>query len=384
MPTTTYMVVDPRHDHSMRIPRPDRTVSLGVPNACNACHRDSTPQWAADWVRKWFPQPQPGFQTFAEALHAGDRGAPGAQRALLDVVRDSSQAPIARASAVSRLGRYLSPATLQAVVDALDDPDPNVRMAAVQALGAADPQTRLRYLPRMLADPRRAVRIDAARALAGDAEQRLSPADRAAFDKALAEYVAAQRFNADRPEAQTALGNLFLARGEIEDATAAYRAALRLDPTHAQAAVNLSDLYRVRGLEAEGERVLRETMKAAPRSAALHHALGLTLIRQKRVPEAVAALGEAARLAPDDARFAYVYAVALHDTGKPAEAIKVLSGALARHPYDRDILIALGTYERDAGRADAARSRAQLLRELEPDDPRFARAAAALAGAPAR
>ena len=27
MPTTTYMVVDPRHDHSMRIPRPDRTLS---------------------------------------------------------------------------------------------------------------------------------------------------------------------------------------------------------------------------------------------------------------------------------------------------------------------------------------------------------------------
>ena len=31
MPATTYMVVDPRHDHSFRIPRPDRGATLGVP-----------------------------------------------------------------------------------------------------------------------------------------------------------------------------------------------------------------------------------------------------------------------------------------------------------------------------------------------------------------
>jgi len=48
MPTTTYMVVDPRHDHSFRIPRPDLSVSLGVPNACNRCHQKKTPQWAAE------------------------------------------------------------------------------------------------------------------------------------------------------------------------------------------------------------------------------------------------------------------------------------------------------------------------------------------------
>ena len=38
MPTRDYMVVDPRHDHSMRIPRPDLSVAIGTPNACNNCH----------------------------------------------------------------------------------------------------------------------------------------------------------------------------------------------------------------------------------------------------------------------------------------------------------------------------------------------------------
>ncbi|MGC4003762.1 MAG: cytochrome c3 family protein [Pirellulales bacterium] len=38
MPQTTYMVVHRRRDHSIRIPRPDLSVKLGVPNACNQCH----------------------------------------------------------------------------------------------------------------------------------------------------------------------------------------------------------------------------------------------------------------------------------------------------------------------------------------------------------
>ena len=46
MPETTYMVVDPRRDHSMRIPRPDLSVVIGTPNACNQCHQTQSAQWA--------------------------------------------------------------------------------------------------------------------------------------------------------------------------------------------------------------------------------------------------------------------------------------------------------------------------------------------------
>ena len=40
MPTTTYMVIDPRHDHSLRVPRPDLSVEFGTPNPCTGCHTD--------------------------------------------------------------------------------------------------------------------------------------------------------------------------------------------------------------------------------------------------------------------------------------------------------------------------------------------------------
>ncbi len=385
MPATTYMVVDPRHDHGFRIPRPDRTIALGVPNACNGCHAKESAQWAADAIAKWFPQARPGYQAFAEALHAGERGSPGAQGALIRTAEDRAQAPIARASALQRLGRYLDPLTLPTVANALNDPEPMIRAAAVAALAGADAATRARLLARMLDDPVREVRMEAARALAGEPEARLAPEARGRFEAALGEYVAAQRFNADRPEGQAALGNLYALRSRDAEAAAAYRKALALDPTYVQAALNLADLQRGLAREDEAERTIRAALARTPGSAPAHHALGLSLVRQKRAQEALAELALAAKLAPEDPRFAYVYGVALHDTGKRAEAMKVLQAALARHPYDRELLFALATYERAVGDAARARDYARLLRELEPANRDFARLAGELgADAPNR
>jgi cytochrome c553 len=184
MPTATYMVVDPRHDHGFRIPRPDRTVALGTPNACNACHVDRTPTWAAERIRAWFPDPKPGFQTFAEAFDLADRGAPGARTALAAVAADASQSPIARASAVARLGRGAGPGALAPITRALEDADANVRMAAVGALAAADAATLAHHLAPLLADAVRVVRMEAARALAGPAQARLTGERRTQFARA--------------------------------------------------------------------------------------------------------------------------------------------------------------------------------------------------------
>jgi tetratricopeptide (TPR) repeat protein len=104
----------------------------------------------------------------------------------------------------------------------------------------------------------------AARALAGAPEQGLSAALRPAFDKALAEYVAVQTYNADRPEGRMNLGNLYLQRRDVGAAIAEYRKAIELDPTFVAAYVNLADLYRAGGAdgEAEPESVLIEFARA--------------------------------------------------------------------------------------------------------------------------
>jgi tetratricopeptide (TPR) repeat protein len=97
-------------------------------------------------------------------------------------------------------------------------------------------------------------------------------ADRAPFERAAAEFIAAQRFNADRPEARATLGNFHARRGLLADAEIEYKTALRLSPQYGAAAVNLAELYRQLGRDGEGESVLRTAIAALPRDASLHHA----------------------------------------------------------------------------------------------------------------
>ena len=368
-PTTTYMVVDPRHDHSFRIPRPDLSVKLGVPNACNRCHQDQSAQWAAEQVRTWYGKVPVGHQQFAEALHAGPLNAPGARELLLALVKNPEQPNIARASGVALLGERLDPQTFEVIRPLLADPDPLLRSTAARALEALPPELKVRQLLSLLDDPVRLVRIDAARALAAVPEEALTENQRRAVQRGVSEYLAAEMTNADRPESWLNIGLIDIDQGQFEQAEAAYRAALELEPTFTQAAVNLADLYRIQGRDADGEKTLRQALTLDPQNAAVHHALGLLLIRQKRLPEALAALAEAARLGSDNARYGYVYAVALNSAGQGEPAIQTLETVLTKHPNNRDALMALAAFQRDAGNLEAARSHARRLAELEPDNP---------------
>ncbi|MCI0409368.1 MAG: NapC/NirT family cytochrome c, partial [Acidobacteria bacterium] len=104
MPTTNFMVVDARHDHSMRIPRPDLTLKIGSPNACSKCHAETSPQWAADWAVKWWGSEKPSQPHYGEAIQAGRAGLPGAGQALAALLSDQTRPGIVRASAVALVG----------------------------------------------------------------------------------------------------------------------------------------------------------------------------------------------------------------------------------------------------------------------------------------
>ena len=314
MKTETYMVVDPRHDHSFRIPRPDRSVTLGTPNACNQCHTDRTAQWAAAEIRKRYPEPKPGFQGFAEAFAAADRGDPSANIALTQVVANLDESAIARASAIERLARLPGENALFAAEAALKDPSPLVRRAGVAAHAQLPPGQRGAVMS-LLDDPSRIVRMQAAQTLAPLADDAFDADRLATFQRAAAEYVAAERFNADRPEHRTNLGGFLAERGDVFAAEAEFRAALRLDPGFVPAWANLADLMRVLGRETEAESLLREGLAVAPQSAALHHALGLSLVRQQRKDEALRELRRATELDPSNQRFKYVYDVARAELG---------------------------------------------------------------------
>jgi Flp pilus assembly protein TadD len=92
----------------------------------------------------------------------------------------------------------------------------------------------------------------------------------------------------------------------------------------------------------------------------------LNLVRQDRSTEALAEVAHAAEMDPGNARYAYVHGIALNSAGRTDEALEVLEANHARHPADRDTLLALATINRDAGRFGAALSSADRLVAVDP------------------
>ena len=219
----------------------------------------------------------------------------------------------------------------------------------------------------------RAVRTEAARALAGPAVQTLSPERRVAFVSAYQELIASELLDSDRPEAHLNVGLLRLRQQQPAEAEAEYRTALRLDPKFVPALANLADLDRARGLEQQGAELLRAAIEIEPKNAAIKHSLALLLVRERKYSEALLLFREAAELAPDNARYAYVYAVALNSSGSSAEAIALLESVHKRHPADREVLTALIAFQRDRGDFTSALAHANELAALEPGNPQVQR-----------
>jgi Flp pilus assembly protein TadD len=283
-----------------------------------------------------------------------------------------------RATAQSELSRLPASANEGVIRLGLSDPDPLVRMAALRNLAPQSAEIRLRWAENLLADPVLGVRIEAAQALADIRPEATQEPLRSRLTGAFAEFETTQRLHADRPEARANLAMYLVRRGMPEAAESELRAGLMLDPVAVELAVNLADLLRQLKRDEESEAVLRQAVTAAPSEPYPHHALGLVLVRQRRYPEALEKLALASRLAPDDARLAYVHGVALQSLGQREAGQQVLRQALQRNPFDTALLGALlndAQARRDlAGAADLA----GRLSRLRPDDAELARLAARL------
>jgi tetratricopeptide (TPR) repeat protein len=311
MPETTSMVVDRRRDHSLRVPRPDLSVTLNTPNACNGCHTNRDARWAAARVVAWYGTDRVGYQRFGLAFSASHAEERNRQAALRAVANDVTQPAIARATALAQIDVSSGPAALQTVAGGLRDSSGLVRFGSLQSVRSAPLDLRAVLAGPHLSDPLRALRIAAVSVLAPVPLDSLDAETRQAFARASAEYVDSQRYNADRAEGRVNLGTFYVGRGDASRGEQELKVAIRLDPLFVPAYINLADLYRVVDRDLEGEKTLRDGLAVAPASGVLHYALGLALVRLKRVDDAILEFARAAALEPDNARFAYVYHTAL-------------------------------------------------------------------------
>lgn len=343
MPTKTYMGIDVRRDHSLRLPRPDLTVKIGVPNACNHCHADQSPQWAADWVAKWHGPQRPQDPHYGEVIAPARQGRPEALKPLISLVADMELPAIVRATGTYLLRNYQqNPEAREAIAARLSDADPMVRQSAAGGLEAIEPAQRVALLTPLLDDEYRIVRIEVARALSSVPREMFTAEQREAFDAALKEYVAAQMVNSDMPGAWMNLAMLQQTLGNPQEAIENYRRAIQRDPSFVPARMNLATLYNMLGRNDGAERVLREVIALQPNYGEAYYSLGLLLAENpQRLAEAAAALGKAAELIPQQPRVHYNHGLAMQHLGQLEAAEQALLRAVQLDPRFSEALQAL-------------------------------------------
>ncbi len=267
MPRTVSGVKATMRDHSLAVPVPENTRDYGIPNACNLCHDERSPQWAAEHIQAWFGDiaGRPAAMKLrrrAAAFSAAQHGEPAGLDPLLEIVRDPKEPFVMRASATGYLRAYAEPRALEGLWDALVDPHPLVRAIAPLSI-VAHPQGRtlLNDLASQLSDPSYSVRINTAFAFAnlgiGRAEGTLGEHLRAAQD----EYLDHLQLYADSDADQANRGTVLALRGDLEEAIGAYRTALRLNPAHADARFGLGVALLRTGARAEAVRELEHLLE---------------------------------------------------------------------------------------------------------------------------
>lgn len=345
MPGRTYMGNDLRRDHSFTSPHPMEARALGHSDACLDCHANRKDDVLQAAFARWYPDASPRDGGYARALHAARNGLPGAAEGLSQQLARSDLADIRRATLLSELANYPSVAAQRAIIEALSHTSPLVRRAAIESLPALlPPQHQATLYHSFRNDPVRAVRLAAA-------WQWLQLEDGSIDKRLVEEYEQSQTTMLDRAEAHYNLAGLYQLTGRQAEVEPALLRALQRDASFHSARIMLAQLREQVMNDARGAlALLQEGLARYPQEASLQQAYGLMLVRLGENEQAVEAFRRAHELAPNQADYAYLHAVAVHSNGEEDRAIAMLREALTKFPASRPLRLALISYLDAAGR----------------------------------
>jgi Tfp pilus assembly protein PilF len=358
---------DYRRDHSFRIPRPDLTLGIGAPNACNDCHKDKSTAWSQGYIEKWYGiQKLPHYgETFAAAQRDDARAIPD-----LILYAGNELFPLmVRATAVQLLGRFSTPESNQAIEMALSDPASLVRHTAIMSFHPTEAGAYEKLMMPLLNDPVKGIRSEAGIRLSELAENLLSESAKKARALALAEYRDINLYTSDFPGGRYNLGIMYANAGDLDRAAEYYREALKTDGLFFMAKVNLATVYNQQGKNQEAEKLLREVLTENPDIVQINNSLALLLAEMGKYDESREFFLKAARLMPGQTRILYNLGLLENSTGNKSAAESYLLKALNREPDNFDFLYALSTFYLEQKQNNKAIIYAKRLIEKFPDNP---------------
>lgn len=362
MPVTTYMVIDDRRDHSIRIPRPDLSLSNNSPNACNKCHTNKTVQWAADnFVTRYGHKQDTNSYILLKQYITGLNSK--SEPALFALLSGKEYPSIIRASAMEEFGVVTSSRIYSKLVEELNSNDPLIRLNAIKGLTNYPQQDIVSKLAPLLADKIVAVRMEAMNAIASSYTLLLAE-DQQLFKKVMTEYIRVQEKISHRPEGSYNRAILYQAMGDIVIAELLYKTCINRFPSFGPAYSNLADLYRDQNKETEARAIIDKGLSVLPGNAQLHYALGLWFVRNKENKPGINELKKATELAPGDAQMIYGYSIALFSGAQKKEAIAFLEKYIDRYGNNAMILDALASMYRDLKMNEKAAHYNEIRKEV--------------------
>lgn len=367
MPERTYMMIDKRRDHFFRRPDPLQAKAAGASDACTACHKDKSAEWAAVQIGEWSPNADRAWQDRAPfiALHSGDDSARTIS-ALLDYALGLDHPDIVRATALDNLRGYADQKLLAGLRPLFADKSDLVRAAAAHLARNIDPDSRAAILGPLLSDPVRAVRQSAANELIVNDPQTLSPEERSAFEKALAEYRDAHTAMADTPESHLALAGLALSRHEWQQAETSFNEALARDSQLEPAWTTLARLRSALGDEQGAMAYLDKGLMHLPHSAALLLARAAAETRQGNSDKAIEWYGKVLALDPLQRDALAGLAISALRAGNTPLALQSAEKLLAAAPQSANSFVVSAIVHYVSGDVARAKQEAVMARQLDP------------------
>jgi len=366
MPGQYYMGIDFRRDHSIRIPRPDLTISIKTPNACNNCHSDKTPQWANSHINKWYRTKR--TQHYGTTFASARKSEPKAEKDLIKIAKDKMLPIIVRATAFSLMNRYNSEAIKKTVQFGLKEAEASIREAALRVYSNSNMTEFKRDLLELLNDSVKAVRAEAAIRISELPKDEIPTDYVNLFNKALTEYKEMNLYMADFPSGRMNLGIMYANQNKLTAAAKQYEEAIKVDSLFFPAKANLAIIYNQLDKNDKAEILLRDLVKNHHELSESYYYLGLLLAEKKNFTEAIKYMKKASELIPKRVRINYNIGLMLQNLGKIKEAEKELKKALKKEPTNFDFLYALADHYIKRRKYSKAEMIALKLKELYPSN----------------
>lgn len=380
MPAQTFMQVDDRRDHSFRIPRPDLNHKASAPDACTSCHLDKKSSWAAENIENWFGEKEDVQLHYGEILTDVMQNEPGAETKLKKLIHDPDMPVIIRASGYPLLVNYPNEDSASHIEQGLASKEPLIRLGAVRATTFIPSDIRRNMLLQMLNDEYRAIRVETVGALSEFNETSISNPYQEAYADALNEYEQAAEQTMWRGEGHYNYALFKSAQGSSEIAKDEYLTARDIDPYFTPSYINLADIYRSEGDEIASGTIIDQGLSILPDDPDLNFSKALHLIRSGKATDALKYLDNAVAAAIQNARYAYVYAVAENDLGNSAKASMILERAIDHNPNDENLNLMLLNIHRTNANWNEALKYAINLSRLYPNNEMIKRIEADLKG----